>query len=158
VKRRQRDVAFEIGEDGCVHQHRPVVARAAMHDPMPHGDRLQLLRLAQPGSCERKRGRRIAHALRRVGRIDQPRPIGRRGAKPRPHADAIHLALDQPLEGALPVGLVHLELDARGAGVDDEDGVHRSLRRRQRRRAAARMRIEHCDRAGRQARAHGIGA
>ena len=39
-----------------------------------------------------------------------------------------------------------------------DDGVHRSLRRRQRRGAAARMRIEHCDRAGGHARAHGIGA
>ena len=44
VQRRQRHIAFELGQHLVVDQDRPVVVRAAMHDAMPDRDRLELLR------------------------------------------------------------------------------------------------------------------
>jgi hypothetical protein len=58
-------------ENVTVDQHRPVVCRPAVHDTMSDRSRLELLRLAQPGSCRMKRGRNVRHLLWGIGLVDQ---------------------------------------------------------------------------------------
>ena len=41
MQRRQRDVALELGEDGCVDQDRLVVFRSAVHDAVPDSGGLE---------------------------------------------------------------------------------------------------------------------
>src|SRR5262249_11171090 len=86
------------------------------------------------------------------------RAVGCFGLKSWPRANTAHLPLDQPLELVTPISVENLEFDARGAGIDDEDRVHRRSCRRQRGRAATRIGVKHCRRAGGHARAHGGGA
>ena len=124
VKRRQRCIALKIGEDCRVDQHWLVIFRAAMHDPMPDCDRLNFLSLTQPRSRDLQGSRHISHLLQNVGLIDQWRLVGCFGAQSWPSPDAIHLSFDQAPGPDLSVSGEHLELDTRGAGVDDENGVH----------------------------------
>ena len=124
VQRRERDETLEIGEHGRIDQDRPVVARAAMDDPMPDRDRLELLRVAQPRCRRAKRGGDVGHALARIGLVDQNRAVGRNGAQARPRADAVNLALDQAAQRAGALDAEYLELDAGRACIDDENRVH----------------------------------
>ena len=50
MKRRQRHIALKLGDHIFVDQHRTVEPRAAVHDPVPYGDRFELLqfRAARP--------------------------------------------------------------------------------------------------------------
>ncbi len=124
VQRCERDVTIETGEDFAVDQHRTRVFGTAVYDAMADGDEIDLLRLAQPRPGSLQRRREIAHLVRRVGAVDQRFCVGAFGAQPRPRADPVHLALDQALEIAASPDLEDLELEARGAGIDDEDRVH----------------------------------
>jgi len=103
-------------------------------------DRIEALRLAQPASHLLHRGRKVGHILHRIFVVDQQRSVGRLGAQSRARADAVHLAFDQALEIAGARGFEHLELDARGAGIRNEDrihGDHAAGRAAMRRRASA---------------------
>ena len=104
VQGRQLDAVRDAPQHRLVDAHGLLEPLAPVHDPVPDGHRLDVLRLAQPGSCRRERGRDVAHALRRIGLVDQRRRIGCRGAQSRPCPDAVDLPLDQPREAALPVG------------------------------------------------------
>ena len=46
---RQRDAARKAREHGFVYPDRLAEFRAAMHHPMPHRDKIDALRLPQPG-------------------------------------------------------------------------------------------------------------
>ena len=78
VKRRQRHIAFEIGQHLAVDQDGPVVIRAAMRDPMPDRDGLKVLRVTQPGSGRHERGPNIANLVRGIGLVDYGCLVGRR--------------------------------------------------------------------------------
>ena len=134
MQRRQRRVALEVREHLVVDHDRLVVSRSAMNDPMADGDRLELLRRAQPGSRDLQRGRNVVHlrserrtrsiscalsaaSARSRGRVPMPSTcplIRRRGSTP-------------------AIGAKDLELDAGRARIDDQDRVHRGSRRWQRR-------------------------
>ncbi len=124
MKRRQRNVAFQSRQYVLIDPDRPVVVRAAMHDAMPDRNRIDLQLSAQPGACCRERGRDIADGFALIAAVDQHGAIGRGDAQPRPASDAVHLALDLALQAAVLLDPEDLELDARRAGIGDEDGVH----------------------------------
>ena len=67
-----------------------------MDDAMADGDRVDTKFVAQPGACDRHRGRHTGNRLDRIGTIRHR--ITGRAARPqaRTAADAVHLALDQP--------------------------------------------------------------
>ena len=71
MERRQRNIAFEMGQNLIIDEDRPVVLRTAMRDAMPHCDRLQLLGIAQPRPRGLERGSDVAYLLRSIGLIDQ---------------------------------------------------------------------------------------
>ena len=49
MQRRQRDVTRKAREHGFVYPDRLAEFRAAMHHPMPHRDKIDALRLPEPG-------------------------------------------------------------------------------------------------------------
>ena len=136
-----------IARRGCastlvVDQHRPVVVRAAVHDAM--ADRDGSMSPRRRAASRRPRRARPARRARSSGaRFGRPEPLPSAplGAQARPRADAVDLALRAARSSRAAVDAEDLELEARGAGVDDEDRVHRRSRRRHgasaRRRASA---------------------
>ena len=159
MQRRQRDVAFEVGEHVVVDQHRPVVVRATMDDAMADRDGFEVLRLAQPGARRLHRGRNVRN-LSRCERCDRSETLRRRprarsrGRVPMPSI----WPLIRRSSSARAIRREHLELDARRARIDDEDRIHAVTPPATRAVRAARIGIEHRDRAGRHARAHRIRA
>ena len=123
MQRRERRIAFEPRKNLFVDQDRLIVLRSAMDHAVADGGRFKLLRFAQPRTSRLQRRRNILQLLGRIGLVDQLRLVCCFGAQPRLASNAVHLALEQAL-WPLGVGGEHLELDARGAGVDDEDRTH----------------------------------
>ncbi len=121
---RERNEALQARNHVVVDQDRPVIVRTAMDHAMTDCDGIELLRLAQPGSDLLHRGRKVGRVLHAIALVDQPCSVGSLGAQPRARSDAVHLALDQALEIAAPRGPEHLELDARRAGIGDQDRIH----------------------------------
>jgi hypothetical protein len=68
---------------------------------------------------------RVGDLGRRPGAVDEgaARPVG--GAEPRPDGDPVDLTAHAPFE-PVAIEAEELELQTRGAGVDDEDRVHQA--------------------------------
>jgi hypothetical protein len=117
------DIALEARQHLVIDEHGLGIIRPAVNDPMADRKERDLQFLAQPGASLLGGGGQVRDALGRVGLIDQG---GRAvlGAQARARPDAVDLALDEPLQVAGRSGGKDLELEAGGAGIDDEDGVH----------------------------------
>ena len=75
--------------------------------------------------CARHVGDRVAgHA------VDQDFPVLALGAELRACPDAVDLPLQAPLQLVVLADVEELELDARAAGVEDEDGLGHRIRPR----------------------------
>src|SRR5262249_750219 len=72
----KRNIPLELREHALVDQYWAVVLRTAVHDPMPDGDRFEVLRFAQPSAADGERGRHVGYAFRRVGLVDEERLVG----------------------------------------------------------------------------------
>src|SRR5258706_5726599 len=123
VQRRQRHEALEAAQDARVDQHRSVEIRPPMHHPVADCDRVDGMVLAQPAAGVLQRRWHVGHLGRVQLAIDRRAALDL-GAQPWLRPDAVDLALDPAAEQALVLGGEHLELDARGARIDDQDGVH----------------------------------
>ena len=124
MQRRQRDEAFQPRHDGMIDQHRPVVIRPAMNDAMADRNRGDAKLIPQPGAGDRHGGGNVSDRFDRIGAVGHGIAGCAAGAQPRAAADAVHLSLDLPPQFAIALNREDLKLDAGGAGIDDEDGVH----------------------------------
>ena len=126
MQRRERNVALESRKHVVVDQDRPIVVRAAMDDAMADRDRDRgfcVSRSQAPTFCIA--AGRSGTSSAPIGLVDQRRAVGpaRRagaGASPMPSI----WPLIRRLSSLGARGPEHLELDARRAGIDDEDRVH----------------------------------
>jgi hypothetical protein len=110
VQWRQRDEAFQLRYHLLVDPYRPVVIRAAMHDAVPDGNRVDPLIVPQPCSRRGQRRRDVGDGFVLVVAIDQHAAVGRRGAQPRAASDPVHLALDLAPQTAILSDPEHLNL------------------------------------------------
>jgi hypothetical protein len=124
VQGSKRDIALEIGQHPDVDQHRPIVFGAAVDHPMPDGNQTHALRFTQPVACGQRSGRKVGNVVRLIDPVDQGRAVRTRRPQARAGADAVELAFDQRFELVRLPDCEHLELQARGAGVDDEHRFH----------------------------------
>src|SRR5581483_2956126 len=70
-----------------------------------------------------QRGRHVADIRRRMARIDERMPLGILAQQTRSRADALDLTFHPPLEAVAGRDREELKLDARAAGIYDEDGL-----------------------------------
>src|SRR5262249_46323742 len=70
-----------------------------------------------------KRRRHVSHLGGRPGLVDEDLALDALGGKMRTDADPLDLSLEPPQQLIAGADREQLELDARAAGVDDEDGV-----------------------------------
>ena len=109
----QRDVSLQLRQYVLIDSDRPVVIRAAMHDAMSDGHRLNPHIVPQPSTRHRQRCGDVADGFIFITAVDQHGAVGPGGAQPRPASDAIYLALDLALQAAVLRDPKHLEFDAR---------------------------------------------
>ena len=119
-------VLLEIRDHALVDDHRPVIFRPAMDDPVANRDEVEALGLPEPSRHHGNRRGNVGDLVRRIAPIDQRRPVVRLGKQPRPRADPVDLALDQAAQRAAALNAEYLELDAGRACIDDEDRIHGS--------------------------------
>jgi hypothetical protein len=112
MQRCERNVFLEVCHHRFIDDHRPVVFRPAMDDPVTNGEKLQALRLAKPGRHHGDRGGNVCDFARRIGFVDQRRSIGGFGGQPRLRADTIDLTFDQAPQRARFSNAEYLKLDA----------------------------------------------
>ena len=119
VQRRERHVAIEPREDGLVHPRGRHELEPAVHHAMPDSDDRLAVQLA-PQEVEQHAERvGVAHRTRGQLPIDDDVRTAFRG-EPRRRAEPGHLPAQLALE-AVRVAAEGAELDARGAGVQDDD-------------------------------------
>src|SRR5262249_23707046 len=112
VQRRERAEPFKARQHIFVDDDRAIVVGTAMNDAVANRDEPDLLRLAQPRAGRRQGRGDIWDFLRCISFVDQGAAIARFGAKPRPGADAVDLALDETLRIAGIWQVKYLEFDA----------------------------------------------
>jgi hypothetical protein len=125
MQRCERNVLLELREHRLVDDDRPVICRPTVNHAVTNREQVQPLGLAKPGGHGGHRRGNVGDLVRCVGFLDERGLIAPACRKVRPGADALELTFDQKsqLEGLLDGE--NLELDARRAGVDDEDRIHR---------------------------------
>ena len=111
-------------DDLLAHQDWLAVFGAAMHDAVPNRDEVHLLRLAQPGSCNMDGRGKIGNLVWRKHPVDRSRTVNHSCAQTRPYPNSVDLALEQSFELARRLYPEQLEFEARGTGIDDENGFH----------------------------------
>ena len=113
--------AREPGEDGGVDEDRPVEVGAAVDDAVADGAELDAAEGRKP-AAESPRWRRAGRGTRRrpTSRSTRVAPSASVARSRGLDADAVDLAADLAVE-ARRDDVEELELEARGAGVDDED-------------------------------------
>ena len=123
VQRRERLVAGEPAEDALVDPHRMVELGPPVNDTVADSPKLEAFERRQPGAGLGDRRGQVGNLGRLIAALDDPGAgaVGRTQAGP--DADAVDLPAQAPFERALS-DLEDLELQARRAGVDDEDRVH----------------------------------
>ena len=109
-------------EDVRVDQHRPVEVRAAVHDPVADGRELDAAERLEPGAGWRRVPREVEDPPTSIA-VDEGRPGAVGGTEARMDADAVDLSAD-PAPRVAVGDVEDLELQARRAGVDDEDRRH----------------------------------
>ncbi len=124
MQRRQRHVTLQPRQHVVVDANGPVVFRPAMHHPVTHRHRIDATLLAQPRPRRAQSRRDVGDGSGLIGLVDQHTAVGGSGPQPRAAADAVDLAPDLALRIAAVLDREDLELDARRAGIDDEDGIH----------------------------------
>ena len=95
-----------------------------MNDPMADRNKIDLLGFTQPVAGFLRCRRKVGHFFNRIGLVDQRFLVRPGSAQPRPGADAVHLTFDEAIEIAARAGCENLKLEARGAGIDDQNCVH----------------------------------
>ena len=125
VQRRQRRELGEPRQHAGIDPHRPVEVRPPVHDTVADRPELEAAEARQPAPELARGGGKVGQLPRRIAAVDQRRAISADGLQPRMHADAVDLPLHPPLQ-PLAVDGEDLELEARGAGVDDEDRLHQA--------------------------------
>jgi hypothetical protein len=96
-----------------------------MDDAVPHGNGFDGLLATQPLGGGLKRRWHIGNVFWRKCLVDEGSAIGTGGTERRLRPDAVHLPLDVSSETAgRGIDGEHLELDARGARINDQDGIH----------------------------------
>ena len=165
MERGERRQLAQLVEDLRRHDRRPGEVRAAVDDAMPDAEHAgAAVALAQPRGQRVERGAPVAHARVELG-VDQALARVALDGEPRRRADAVDLParFEAPRVAVRPPP-VDAELEARGAGVEDEgevvhhaapDAARTPVAARAWRRAWAAM---HGDRAARDLRPHGVGA
>src|SRR5262249_62272379 len=86
---------------------------------------MYLLGAAQQIACFLGGGRKFRDLFRRESLVNQRCLVGALGSQARPSANAIHLAFDETVEIlALAIEAEDLELEARRAGINDQNRIH----------------------------------
>jgi hypothetical protein len=80
---RQRDVTLKPGDYCIINERWPIVLRAAVGDPMPDRQRLDLLRLTQPIPHHLNGRRNVWNLLDCECAVNERCPVGRFGPQPR---------------------------------------------------------------------------
>ena len=132
VQRRQRDQDLQLGEHGVIDGHMRVVVGTAMNDTVSDGDRKSpTVASPQPASQMAECRLRIRQIGGGKGFVGDDFPPRIPGDQPGMAADPLDLSLQVPVEGiafAFISDIEELKLDARRAGIDDEDGIrHRVI-------------------------------
>ena len=127
MQRGQRDKTVEIGQDGIVHPHRGRIVGTAMDHPMPDRQWPDAAQASHQPIVELPQSRRAVLDLGRLEpRVDQARTRGVDGRQMRPGADAFELTLEGEFQPGPGRDMEQLELDARRAGIDDQErALHR---------------------------------
>ena len=124
VEGREGNQALQPSDDFRSDGDRFAVVGTAVNDAMAHRSRQPSTDLLpQEYNDFFERSRYAADVRHGVPRIDQGAPLGILGQEPGSRADAIDLALHAPIKPIMTCNSEQLELDARAARVDDEDGV-----------------------------------
>ena len=71
VQRRQRNVTFELRDDGRGDPYRKAIFGASVNHAVPDGHKIDLLSLPQPVARFLRRRRKVRNFLSRIGLIDQ---------------------------------------------------------------------------------------
>ena len=123
VERRKRGEGLKPLDHGSVDQSWGAVVGAAMHHAVADGDGQRSDLGAQEFDQPAQGSRHVGHLGGGPGLVDQDFAPGALGNDMRTDSDALDLALEPALQPIAPADREQLELDARAAGVDDEDGV-----------------------------------
>jgi hypothetical protein len=128
MERGQRYQAREPIENGVIDQRRLGEIGAAMGHAVAdsRGQRTAQL-LLQPGDGLVQRGRYVCDRARGPSAVDQGLPVLALCQQMRVRADAIDLPLQAPHKSVAANG-EQLKLDARAAGVEDQDGLGHRIR------------------------------
>src|SRR3954451_24381148 len=119
MERGQRDEALQPSYDAMVDQYRPVMVRAAMNDAMTDSHRRDTKLVPQPFACDTHCRRNVRNRFDRIGAVGHWIAVYAGSPQARTIAYTINLSFDQPTQPSLSLDRKHLELDARGAGIDD---------------------------------------
>jgi hypothetical protein len=125
MQRRQRDVAFKLRRDLLGYAHWPIEVGTSVNNPMSDGEKIDLLRAAQPFPRDLDRGGQIRDFVGTVCLVDQGLFVRALGPQARTAADPIDLAFDQAVKLATRAAdCKHLEFEARRSRIDDKNGIH----------------------------------
>ena len=125
MQRRQRDQNLQLGDHVVVDSHVRIVGRAAMDDTVTDRDRkCPAVASPQPASQMGECRLRIRQVGGGKGLVSDDLPPRIPGDQAGMGADPLDLSLQVQVEtAAFADDIEELELDARRAGIGDEDGV-----------------------------------
>ena len=130
VQGRERNEALEDAQHGIVHDHRRGVLRSAVGDAVADGDQVRPdVLLSQPGADAVHGGADLRHLARVERLVGQRHRRAVARIQPRALPDAVELAAADERRLRAVIEGIDTELQARRAGVDDEQRVHASTRR-----------------------------
>jgi hypothetical protein len=158
MQRRQGDVLLQIGEHAVIDQDRSIVLGTAVDDPMSDRNRIDVMFLAEPGSGGVQGRGHVGDLVAFEVLVHDVRAVGAARAQSWLRSDAVDLPFDLTGQISGACNGENLKLYTGGTGINDQDRIHGSSRRRQRRAGAARMCVERRDRARGHAGAHRISA
>ena len=120
VQRGQRHKLLKTVQHRVVHQDRCCEVRPAMHDPVADRTWHAAKPPDQPRFKPAERRIQVRYLVRRVSLVDQARPASILGRQMRPGADSLQLTLERELQPVAVDEVEQLELDARRAGINDQ--------------------------------------
>lgn len=120
----KRHEPLQSGYDTVVDQHWLAEIRSTVNNAVTDCDRANADFIAQPSADDAHCGWDVRNRFDRIDAVGQGFVVRIARPQARTTANAIQLALDLPPQSPLPFDRKDLELDARGACIDDEDGIH----------------------------------
>src|SRR5262245_22081605 len=128
MQRRKRRICIKTLQHGLGDDRRGAIVGAAMHDTVPYGSGKLADMLAQEPDDLVERGRHVLNLGRGPSLVDQgvATHVARDQMGLYPHA--LDLAFQPPLKLIAGPDGEQLELDARAAGISDENGLAHGVR------------------------------